>query len=220
MAQKINIDFVSDVACPWCIVGLRGLLVALERTADVVQADIVFQPFELNPKMPAEGQNVIEHITEKYGVTAEQSRANRAAIRARAAEVGFDYNVGDDARIYNTFDAHRLLHWAHSQGQQLALKLALFKANFTDGINVSDRDVLVDIAAGVGLDAQAARDVLDSGRYSDEVRDAEQVWLSRGITSVPGIVINERWLVSGGQPVAEFERILRDIAAELSGNGG
>lgn len=216
MTQHLKIDFVSDVACPWCIVGLRGLQEALARTKDVVDVQLAFQPFELNPDMPAEGQNIVEHITQKYGTTVEQSQANRAMIRERAAGVGFDFNMGDDSRVYNTFDAHRLLHWAHSESRQEALKVALFKANFTDGLNVSDHDVLVAVAVSAGLDGDKARDVLVSGRYANEVREAEQLWLSRGIKSVPAIVINERWLIAGGQPAEAFEESLRGIAAELA----
>lgn len=219
MPQQLKIDFVSDVACPWCIIGLRGLQEALNRTAGVVRADMEFQPFELNPDMPAGGQDLAEHIAQKYGSSAEESQANREMIRARAAGVGFDYNIADHGRIYNTFDAHRLLHWAKGQGRQQPLKLALFKAYFTDNANVSDPEVLIATAVAAGLDEQAARDVLVSGRYAKEVRDAEQLWMSRGITSVPAIVINDKWLISGGQPADAFERALREIAVELSATG-
>jgi len=215
MTQHLKIDFVSDVACPWCVIGLRGLEQALANAADAVEADITFQPFELNAGMPAGGQNLREHITEKYGSTAEQSAASRAMIRSRGAEVGFTFNMSDESRIYNTFDAHRLLHWAGIVGRQQELKHFLFKANFTDGANVSDHEVLVDAAIAAGLDGDEAREVLASGRYIKVVRDAERVWISRGIHSVPAIVINGRWLISGGQPASAFEQALRGIAAEL-----
>lgn len=216
MTQHLKIDFVSDVACPWCVIGLRGLQDALERTSGLVQADLVFQPFELNPQMPAEGQNAMEHVAEKYGSSAEQSAANREQIRSRAASLGFDFNMTEHSRIYNTFDAHRLLHWAKTLNRQQELKLALFKANFTDGANISDPEVLADVAIAAGLDGNEARQVLASGRYAEEVRDAENLWLSRGIRSVPAVVINEKWLISGGQPAEVFEQALRDIASELS----
>lgn len=220
MTQQLKIDFVSDVACPWCIIGLRGLQEALERTAGVIQANVVFQPFELNPDMPAEGQDLAEHVAQKYGSSLEESQANRAMIRSRAAGVGFDYAISGHSRIYNTFDAHRLLHWAKEQGRQLPLKLALFKANFTDNANISDPEVLIATAVAAGLDGQAAREVLVSGRYVEQVRDAERLWLSLGISSVPAIVINDKWLISGGQPAVAFERALRNIADELSAAGG
>ena len=214
MTRHLKIDFVSDIACPWCVIGLRGLQLALERVADVVQADVAFQPFELNPHMPPEGQNMAEHVAEKFGSSLEESQAARAMIQARAAAVGFDFKVSESSRMYNTFDAHRLLHWANTTGRQQQLKLALFKANFTDSANISDREVLVATAAAAGLDEAEARDILVSGRYSDEVRAAEKLWASRGIRSVPSIIIDDKWLISGGQPADAFEQALRNIAAE------
>jgi predicted DsbA family dithiol-disulfide isomerase len=214
MTKPLKIDFVSDVVCPWCIVGLGGLEEALARLGDLVEAKIAFHPFELNPDMPPEGQNIVEHVAQKYGATPEQSAANRAAIHARAAEVGFEMRTGDQSRIYNTFDAHRLLHWAGLVGHQAELKHALFVAYFTEGRNPSDREVLADVAARAGLDPVAARDVLASGQFAEAVRDEERLWLGRGIRAVPAVVINDRYLISGGQPAAAFEEALRTIAAE------
>lgn len=216
MARPMKIDFVSDVSCPWCIIGLRGLEEALARTSDIIDARITFQPFELNPNMPPEGQNIVEHIAQKYGSLPEQSAANREMIRGRAAEVGFTMRTSDQSRIYNTFDAHRLLHWAEIEGRQAALKHALFDAYFTDGQDPSDQDVLVAAAEKAGLDGKAARDVLVLGRYAEEVRRAEQLWQARGITAVPAVVIDGRYLVSGGQPPEAFEQALRKIAAEAA----
>jgi predicted DsbA family dithiol-disulfide isomerase len=210
----MKIDFVSDVSCPWCIIGLRGLEEALARTGDLVDAHITFQPFELNPAMPPEGQNIVEHVAQKYGSTPEQSAANREMIRTRAAELGFAMRGTDRSRIYNTFDAHRLLHWAEMEGHQPALKRALFDAYFTDQQAPSNHEVLVAAAEKAGLDPEAAREVLASGRYAEEVRQAEQLWQSRGITAVPAIVIDDRYLISGGQPPEAFEQALRKIAAE------
>ena len=215
MTKPIKIDFVSDVSCPWCVVGLGGLEAALQKVGDLVKADIHFQPFELNPTMPPEGQNIVEHITKKYGSTREQSQANRKAIKERAAGVGFTMNTGDESRIYNTFDAHRLLHWAGLQGdRQAALKHALFEAYFTLGQNMADHETLVAAAERAGLDPAAAREVLTSGRYAEEVRAAERKWQAAGINSVPAVVINDRYLISGGQPAEVFEQALRSIAAE------
>jgi len=213
MTAHLKIDFVSDIACPWCIIGLRALEEALARAADALNAEIVFQPFELNPAMPAGGQNIGEHIAEKYGSTPEQSAANRAMIVDRARELGFTMTMTETSRIYNTFDAHRLLHWAQVEGGQAALKHALFTANFTDSVDPGDHHVLVDAATKAGLDPVAAEEVLRLGRYADEVRAAEELWRARGINAVPAIVINDRHLISGGQPVEVFEQALRQIAA-------
>ena len=214
MTKPMKIDFVSDVVCPWCIVGLGGLEEALAKVGDLVKADIHFQPFELNPDMRAEGQNVVEHVAQKYGATPEQSAGNRAAIHARAAEVGFEMKTGADSRIWNTFDAHRLLHWAGLEGRQAALKHALFEAHFKQGLNVSDPEVLATVAEQAGLDGAKAREVLSTGLYAGEVRAAEQFWRRQGISAVPAVVINDRYLISGGQPADAFEKALRTIAAE------
>ncbi len=216
MTQPMKIDFVSDIACPWCVVGLGGLEEALRRVGDLVAAEIHFQPFELNPNMPFEGQNVVEHVGQKYGATPEQSAVNRKAIQARAAEVGFNMATHDQSRIYNTFDAHRLLHWAGLNGGQAALKRALFDAYFTQGQNPSEPDVLVAAAEAAGLDGAQAREVVTSGRYAEEVRAAERKWQGAGINSVPAVVINDRYLISGGQPADAFEQALRTIAAETA----
>lgn len=214
MATPLKIDFVSDVSCPWCVIGLRALEQAAERLAGEVQLDLHFQPFELNPQMGPEGQDIGEHLQQKYGASAEQREATRAAIAARGAELGFTFTPGARGRIYNTFDAHRLLHWAELQGRQPALKNALFKAYFTDGEDPSNHELLVRLAGDVGLDLAEARTLLQSDRYATEVREREQFYLQQGIHSVPAIVINERHLIQGGQPVEVFEQALRQIAAE------
>jgi predicted DsbA family dithiol-disulfide isomerase len=216
MSKPIRIDFVSDVSCPWCVIGLGGLEQALAQVGDLVEADIHFQPFELNPQMVPEGENIVEHIGKKYGSTPEQSAANRQMIKDRAAGVGFTMDTGPDSRIYNTFDAHRLLHWADGSGHQAALKKALFEAYFTLGQNPGDHEVLVAAAAKVGLDPESARAVLTSGRYAQEVRAAERQWQAAGITGVPAVVIDRRYLIMGGQPAEAFEQALRTIAAEAA----
>ncbi|MFJ2387556.1 DsbA family oxidoreductase [Pseudomonas koreensis] len=217
MSSALKIDFVSDVSCPWCVVGLYGLLQALEILRDEVQAEIHFQPFELNPKMAPEGQNITEHIGEKYGSTPEQSQKNREAIRARGADVGFAFRTDDNSRIYNTFDAHRLLHWAGLEGLQLRLKEALFKAYFTDGGNPSDHAQLTQIAESVGLDRQRAAAILASDEFADAVREEEQIWLQRGVSSVPTVVFNGQYAVTGGQPVDTFVGAIRQIMSEARG---
>jgi predicted DsbA family dithiol-disulfide isomerase len=214
MTAKLKIDFVSDVSCPWCVIGLRALEQALERVGDAVTAEIHFQPFELNPQLPPDGQDITEHLVQKYGSTPEQLQRNREAIRARGAELGFTFEMGKRSRVYNTFDAHRLLHWAELEGRQRDLKRALFTAYFTEGRNPSDREVLIDVATQAGLDAVRAREVLESGHYADEVREREQFYGRQGIRAVPSVIVDERYLIQGGQPVEVFEQALRRIAAE------
>jgi predicted DsbA family dithiol-disulfide isomerase len=208
----MRIDFVSDVSCPWCVIGLKSLEKALENMRDELDVDLHFQPFELNPGMAAEGQDIFEHIAEKYGSSQEQQDTSREMIRQRGADLGFTFDMDKRGRIYNTFDAHRLLHWAEIQGKQKALKEKLFETYFTKGENPGDHDVLVRVAGEVGLDQEQARQVLASQAYADEVRQGEYYWQRAGIRSVPAIVINQRHLISGGQPPEVFEQALRKIA--------
>jgi predicted DsbA family dithiol-disulfide isomerase len=214
MPQKMKIDFVSDIACPWCVIGLGGLEQALDKLHDVIEPEITFHPFELNPNMVAGGENMVEHVVAKYRIPADEARVNRERIKARAAAVGFTMNTSDASRIYNTFDAHRLIAWAGSQGQQHALKRQMFTVNFTDQTDPGNHDTLVAAAEKVGLDPVEARAVLESDRYAEDVRRDEKLWQSRGITGVPAVIVNDQYLISGGQPPEEFERQLRQIAAE------
>ncbi|MFX1681294.1 DsbA family oxidoreductase [Mitsuaria sp. CC2] len=213
--QPLRIDFVSDVACPWCAVGLKSLETALARVPDV-RVDIHFQPFELNPQMVPEGEDIEEHLTRKYRSTPEQRKDIRAHLKQRGADVGFTFTEGARSRIWNTFDAHRLLHWAGLQSAQAQrdLKLALLTAYHTNGRNPGDRETLLDTVREIGLDAAEAARVFDSGEFADEVRESESLWQSRGISSVPAVVINEKYLISGGQPPEAFEQALRQIASE------
>jgi predicted DsbA family dithiol-disulfide isomerase len=211
----MKIDFVSDVSCPWCVIGLKSLEDALGRVSGEVHAELHFQPFELNPQMPAEGQDIGEHLAEKYGSTPEQSQRNREMIRARGQDVGFTFSMDKRSRIYNTFDAHRLLHWAEEEGagRQLALKEALFKAYFTDGESPGSHELLARVAGEVGLDIARAKAILASDDYADAVREREQFYLQQGIHAVPAVIINDKHLISGGQPAEVFEQALRQIAA-------
>ena len=210
----MKIDFVSDVSCPWCAIGLHALEEALGRLGPEVQASLHFQPFELNPGMPPEGQDIAEHLAQKYGASPAQTERNREAIRQRGQAVGFTFNMAQRSRIYNTFDAHRLLHWAGLEGRQTQLKHALFKAYFTDGRNPSDPEVLAQLAGEAGLDVARAREVLTSEAYAQEVREQERWDQEQGIHSVPAVIVNDRHLIQGGQPVEVFEQALRQIAAE------
>ena len=210
----MKIDFVSDVACPWCAVGLNALEIALKRIGDDVPITLHMQPFELNPDMAADGVNATEYLGKKYGLTAAQLQANRANIRARGAEVGFAF--GERTRVWNTFDAHRLLRWAGDVGCQRALKHALLRAYHGEGRNPGDKEVLLSLADEVGLDVQIAGAILESDRFSEEVRAAEKFWQQNGITAVPSVILNDRHLIQGGQPADVFEKAIRQIAAEES----
>jgi predicted DsbA family dithiol-disulfide isomerase len=212
MTQPLTIDFVSDIACPWCAIGLSSLQVALSRLGDEVDAQIVMHPFELNPQMAPEGETIVDYIGKKYGRTPEQIAESQAMLRERGASVGFTF--GPRTRIWNTFDAHRLLHWAGLEGKQLALKNALMRAYHSEGKAPSDHEVLIAAAQSVGLDAEAAREVLRSGEYADEVRAEEQKYQAMGVNSVPAIIFNQRYLVTGGQPPESFEQAIRQILAE------
>lgn len=218
MATHLKIDFVSDVACPWCAVGLGALEQALSDIKDDVTADIHFQPFELNPNMPPEGEDLVEHLGKKYGSTAEQQSQMYQNIKARGAEVGFAFHPVGRGRIYNTFDAHRLLHWAEvtlSSQAQHRLKKALLNAYQGRGEKIDSHEVLLAIVQAEGFDVSQARSVLESDRYAKEVRDKEHFYTSAGIHSVPAVIINDKHLISGGQPAQVFANALRHIATGL-----
>ena len=216
-ADTIRIDIVSDVVCPWCIIGYRRLQQALELLDDGTRVSVHWQPFELNPHMPPEGQDLREHVQEKYGTTAEESKAARKRMTALAASLGTRFDYADDMRIRNTFKAHQLLHWADEHDRQTALKEALFEAYFTRQENVDDTEVLLAAVERAGLQGDEARAVLRDGRYRDAVRAAEQLWVSQGIHGVPAFIFNHRYLVSGAQEpqlfVQLFQRMERETAA-------
>jgi len=208
----VQVDIVSDVMCPWCIIGFRQLEQALGATG--TGARIRWHPFELNRDMPPEGQNLSEHIAQKYGTTPEQSAQNRAQMQQMGARLGIMFKFDENSRIVNSFAAHQLLDFALSQGLQHPLKLALFQAHFSDGKDVSDTETLLDIAAHVGLDRDAAAALLDSGALVDQVREKQDFWTSRGITGVPSMVFGGKYLLTGAQGVKNYADILRKTAGE------
>lgn len=218
-SSHLTIDFVSDISCPWCAVGLSSLNQALERVKAEVTATVRFQPFELNPQMWAGGQDIGEHLTQKYGSTPEQQAQIRETIRQRGAAAGFTFNPDGRGRIYNTFNAHRLLHWAGDEhpDQQAALKMALLQACHTDRQAMDDAEVLIKAVGAAGLDEARAREILASDDFTHEVRERQALCLNAGIHSVPAVVINDRHLVSGGQPVEVYEQVLRQLAAGIEG---
>lgn len=219
MSTTLKIDFVSDIACPWCAVGLGALEQALDELQNEVQADIHFQPFELNPQMPEGGQDLFEHLNQKYGSNQEQQTQMYQNIKARGAEVGFAFHPTGRGRIFNTFDAHRLLHWAEVTGEpgaQHRLKKAFLEAYQGRGEAIESHDVLLNVVQSTGLDVEAARAVLQSDTYAQDVREKEHFYTSAGIHSVPAVIINDRHLISGGQPAHVFAQALRDIAAQTA----
>ena len=214
MGNRLKLDIVSDVSCPWCVIGYKSLEQALNNLADVVKAEIHWQPFELNPNMPKEGQEIHEHLQGKYGSTPEESDKNHQMITERGANLGFQFNFQANGRIYNTFDAHRLLHWAGKTGKQTELKLALFNLYFHDGGNPSDHADLLTAVKQINLDVEEATAILKSDQYADVVREREHHYRELGISSVPTFIINEKYSIVGGHPIETFEKALRDIAQE------
>ena len=212
----MRIDFVSDVACPWCAIGFSALDRALERIgADLGEVELHMQPFELNPTMGPEGADIADYLTSKYGMSRDQLAATQARIAERGAAEGFAF--GERTHIWNTFDAHRLLFWAGAEGppgSQRALKQALLTAYHGQGRNPGAHDVLLELAGDVGLPVERAREVLERGEFADAVRQAEAFWQQLGVQGVPAIIIDRKHLISGGQPSEVFEQALRQIAAE------
>jgi predicted DsbA family dithiol-disulfide isomerase len=218
LPATIKIDFVSDISCPWCAIGLAALETALQRIDPAPHVQLHFQPFELNPAMPKGGQDITEHLTEKYGSTPVQQAQIRETIRQRGAALGFEFRPAGRDRIYNTFDAHRLLHWAGlpengSGERQHALKKNLLAAYFTHGQSPESHEVLINAAKSAGLDGERAQAILSSDEFTDEVRERQRFYTSAGIHSVPAVILNDQFLISGGQPVEVFEDALRQILA-------
>jgi predicted DsbA family dithiol-disulfide isomerase len=210
----MRVDFVSDVTCPWCAIGFTALERAIERLGGELAVELHLQPFELNPGMPPEGEDIVGYMARKYGKTAEVVAERQAEIHSRGAEVGFSF--GPRTRTWNTFDAHRLLHWAALEGRQRELKRALLVAYHARGENPGSHEVLLRLAGEVGLDAGRASAVLDGGQYAAEVREKMRHWRRLGIDSVPSVVVDGRHLIQGGQPVEVFEQALREIAGGSS----
>ncbi len=209
MSTPLRIDIVSDVMCPWCIIGYHQLTTALAATD--TKHEIHWHPFELNPDMPPEGQNVREHIMEKYGSTAEDSEQSRKQTTALGAELGFDFQFAEDMRMHNTFNAHQLIHWADTHGREHDMKQALFTAHFTFRRDLSDIEVLADVAEETGLDRTEALAVLKDQRFAPEVRQMQNFWLQKGIRGVPAVIFDSQHLVTGAQGVENYTRIIDDI---------
>lgn len=212
MTRTVSIDFVSDVMCPWCALGAVALQQAIANLAGEVAVELTFKPFELNPDMPPEGENAVEHMMRKYGRAFTEVAARNVMVIDRGNALGFMFDLAKRTHFYNSFGAHRLLYWSVAQGRQVALKHALFKAHFSDGENISSHDTLVRLAGEVGLSTVRAQEVLDSGELTAEVRELEDFYRRRGINAVPAMVLNGRHLVAGSQSVEEYEQAIRQVA--------
>ncbi|HEX4779941.1 MAG TPA: DsbA family oxidoreductase [Usitatibacter sp.] len=206
----LDIAFVSDVACPWCAIGLASLEQALGRVKGEIDVAVRIEPFELNPDMGPEGADIVSYIARKYGRSKEQIAQTQSMIRERGAEVGFQFGPRD--HVWNTFNAHRMLHWAGLEGRALDLKRALLRAYHGEGRNPGSPEVLVELAQSVGLDPARAKQVAEGREYEAEVRERERHWLQRGVNGVPLVVVNEEYGISGAQPPEAYEQALREIA--------
>lgn len=206
----ITVDIVSDVVCPWCIIGYKKLEQAMQRFEGKAEFALAWHAFELNPGMPPEGQDINEHMAQKYGATPEQSKANRERLRNAGSDLDFEFSYHENMRMVNTFDAHRVLHWAGETGKQTALKLALFKAHFTDGKDVSDHKVLTEVAGSVGLDEKRVHELLGSDMFAAEVRAVEAEWQDRFISGVPAFIFNKKFMVPGAQDSDVFAQIIEN----------
>lgn len=215
MSNKIQLDVVSDVVCPWCIIGYKNLQTAINELDVADKVELQWQPFELNPNMPPEGQDLREHVAEKYGSSRAESDKSRINISQRGAEVGFTFNFFEEMKIVNTRDAHILLEYAHEHGKQTELKLALFTAAFTDQKDVSNRETLLNEVEKLGLDVEQAKVQLEETKYRDQVIEHERFWQGLGISAVPAVVFNRSSALSGAQPVEAYKQVLTELLAEL-----
>ena len=215
MNKSVRVDFVSDVVCPWCAIGLGALEEAIRRVEGEISVELTFKPFELNPDMPAQGENAVNHIIEKYGASVQEIARNQVNLRTLGERVGFHFDMEKRTHFYNTFDAHRLLYWAQIKGKQRELKHALLKAYFTDGVNISELGALLDVAISVELPEEDTRRVLHSNEFAAEVRSLQGFYRSQGVHGVPTVVLNNKHRLTGSQSAAQYERVLREMALQL-----
>jgi predicted DsbA family dithiol-disulfide isomerase len=205
---QIHIDIVSDVVCPWCVIGYRQLERAIGQVADRAEVSVRWHPFELSPDTAAEGIGMADYVRDRYGASPEQSRANRDRITGVGEGLGIDFRFGDDSRIYNSFRAHQLLAWAGDVGGQTALKLALFKAYFTDQANIGDTDILLNAVEAAGLNRVEAAAVLTDQRYAARVSEEEEHWRDQNVTGVPAFIVNGKYMIPGAQDAETFVQII------------
>jgi len=210
----VRIDIVSDIMCPWCIIGYKRLEQAMLKMKDAAEFEIVWQPFELNPDMPIEGEHLGAHLRDKYGSTKEQSIKSRQQIIEIGKSLGFEFRFNENSRIFNSFLAHQLLHWAKSYNKQTVLKLALFDLYFTQQKNPSELLLLLDLVEKVGLDRNKAKEILETQRYAQAVRDDQSFWTKNDVRAVPAFIFNKQYLLSGAQEPQTLQDVIETIIKE------
>lgn len=211
---QLKIEIVSDVMCPWCVVGYKNLEQALLQLSQTISADISWHAFELNPDMPKEGQNLAEHLMQKYGQSKAQSEENREQLTQLGKQAGFNFNFDENSIMINSFDCHRLLSWSKKHNKQTELKLALFKAHFSDKVYLNDQSALLAVVASVGLPLDDAKEILETNAFVDEVKSEQDQMRQFGISSVPTFIINEKYAINGGQAVETFKQALQEISSK------
>lgn len=216
MNYTIKLDIISDVVCPWCIIGYNHLKAAIEQLGIEDRIEIEWQPFELNPDMPAEGENLRDHVARKYGSSAEESKNARIRIASIGAEHDFKFNYFDEMKMVNTFDAHLLLDYAKSMGKQTELKLRFFTAFFSEQKDVSNHKVLKQELVSVGLDPEEGMRWLNDAQRRSSVRSTEKQWQKMGVSSVPTVIFNGEHGVSGAHPVEGYKQILTELMAQTN----
>jgi len=210
--HKIKLDIVSDVVCPWCIIGYKHLEAAIQELDLQDQVEIEWQPFELNPDMPAEGENLRAHVLRKYGANREDSDKARANISALGAEYGFKFDYFEEMKMVNTRDAHLLLDFAYEQGLQHALKQRLFTAFFTEHKDISDRATLLADALRVGLDPTETENALGHAERRNRLVYQEMQWQQQGISGVPTVIFNRSSALTGAHPQSTYKEVLQELA--------
>jgi predicted DsbA family dithiol-disulfide isomerase len=211
MSAKIKLDIISDVVCPWCVIGYKRLEKAIAEMGIQNQVEISWQAFELNPNMPLEGEDILDHVKRKYDSSPEQWRNSQVNMIRLGKEVDFTFNFIEGKRIVNTRDAHILLAYAKEAGKQTELKMRLFEAYFSQGKNVSDRQILLEEIENIGLDTDVAKERLENDDSRNQLMDQETFWRNKGISSVPTIVFNQSGSLTGSQSVAVYKQVLTSL---------
>ncbi len=211
---NIQIDIVSDIACPWCAIGYARLERAMKTLGAEYEFTVQWHAFELDPEHSGKGEPILPALVRKYGGSEEEMRANQARMKAVAKDLGLNFEKLQERLTCNTFDAHRLVKWAKEQGKQTAMKQTLFEAYFGQAMDVADLNTLLSCVDAVGLDQAKAKEILESDLYVDEVREDEATYQQMGITSVPAYIINNKYLIPGAQESDAFVQALEEIGSE------